>query len=105
MTTFFHLLRIRAVTHDRHAPGGWIAKTDPEGKSWELVSAGYRNSYDIAFNEAGDLFIYDSDMEWDFGTPWYRPTRVCHATSGGDYGWRTGSANTSPAFADFFHRL
>ncbi|KAA6439141.1 c-type cytochrome [Dyadobacter flavalbus] len=86
---------------DRNAPGGWIAHTDPEGKKWELVSAGYRNSYDIAFNEAGDLFIYDSDMEWDFGTPWYRPTRVCHATSGGDYGWRTGSANTSPAFADF----
>ncbi|WP_439555663.1 c-type cytochrome [Dyadobacter sp.] len=91
----------RGHAADRHAPGGWIAHTDPEGKNWELVSAGYRNSYDIAFNEAGDLFIYDSDMEWDFGTPWYRPTRVCHATSGGDYGWRTGSANTSPAFADF----
>ncbi|KQS28249.1 c-type cytochrome [Dyadobacter sp. Leaf189] len=91
----------RGHAADRHAPGGWIAHTDPEGKNWELVSAGYRNSYDIAFNEAGDLFIYDSDMEWDFGTPWYRPTRVCHATSGGDYGWRTGSANTSPSFADF----
>jgi putative heme-binding domain-containing protein len=91
----------RGHANDRHAPGGWIARTDPEGKSWELVSAGYRNPYDIAFNEAGDLFAYDSDMEWDFGTPWYRPTRVCHATSGGDYGWRTGSANTSPAFADF----
>ncbi|QRR00458.1 c-type cytochrome [Dyadobacter sandarakinus] len=91
----------RGHATDRHAPGGWIARTDSEGKSWELFSAGYRNSYDIAFNEAGDLFIYDSDMEWDFGTPWYRPTRVCHAISGGDYGWRTGSANTSPAFADF----
>ncbi|MCE6992161.1 c-type cytochrome [Dyadobacter sp. CY323] len=91
----------RGHANDRHAPGGWIAHTDPEGKTWELVSAGYRNPYDIAFNEAGDLFAYDSDMEWDFGTPWYRPTRVCHATSGGDYGWRTGSANTSPAFADF----
>ncbi|NIJ54144.1 c-type cytochrome [Dyadobacter arcticus] len=91
----------RGHANDRHAPGGWIAHTDPDGKNWELVSAGYRNPYDIAFNEAGDLFAYDSDMEWDFGTPWYRPTRVCHATSGGDYGWRTGSANTSPAFADF----
>ncbi|REA64050.1 heme-binding protein [Dyadobacter luteus] len=90
----------RGHATDRNAPGGWIAHTDPEGKNWELVSAGYRNSYDIAFNEAGDLFIYDSDMEWDFGTPWYRPTRVCHATSGAEYGWRTGSANWSPTFAD-----
>ena len=90
----------RGHANDRNAPGGWIAHTDPEGKNWELVAAGYRNSYDIAFNETGDLFIYDSDMEWDFGTPWYRPTRVCHATSGAEYGWRTGSANWSPTFAD-----
>lgn len=91
----------RGHATDRNAPGGWIAHTDPEGKTWELYTAGFRNPYDIAFNEAGDLFAYDSDMEWDFGTPWYRPTRVCHAVSGGEFGWRTGSANTSPAFADF----
>ena len=23
------------------------------------------------------------------GLPWYRPTRICHAVSGGDHGWRT----------------
>ena len=40
---------------------------------------GYRNPFDIAFNRDGDLFTYDSDMEWDMNTPWYRPTRVCHA--------------------------
>jgi putative heme-binding domain-containing protein len=90
----------RGHANDRNAPGGWVAHTDPEGKNWELMAAGFRNSYDIAFNEAGDLFIYDSDMEWDFGTPWYRPTRVCHVTSGAEYGWRTGSANWSPTFAD-----
>ncbi len=86
--------------NDRHAPGGWIAKTDPEGKSWSLVSAGYRNTYDIAFNEAGDLFAYDSDMEYDLGMPWYRPTRICHSTVGSEYGWRTGSAKWPPYFAD-----
>jgi hypothetical protein len=32
-------------------------------------------------------------MEWDFGTPWYRPTRVNHATSGSELGWRSGSSN------------
>jgi putative heme-binding domain-containing protein len=73
------------------APGGWICRTDFDGKSWELVSIGYRNQYDIAFNPEGELFTFDSDMEWDIGAPWYRPTRVCHATSGSEFGWRSGS--------------
>ena len=90
----------RGHANDRHAPGGWIVNTDPEGKKWELISAGYRNPYDIAFNEAGDLFIYDADMEWDFGQPWYRPTRVSQAVSGGEDGWRTGSGKWHPSFED-----
>ncbi|HND52421.1 MAG TPA: hypothetical protein PLV92_08495, partial [Pirellulaceae bacterium] len=61
------------------APGGWLAKTDPEGKTWEVFSIGYRNQYDLAFNADGELFSYDADMEWDMGSPWYRPTRVVHA--------------------------
>ncbi len=28
---------------------------------------GYRNQYDIALNQDGELFTYDADMEWDFG--------------------------------------
>jgi putative heme-binding domain-containing protein len=90
----------RGHANDRMAPGGWIAHTDPDGKTWELVSAGFRNPFDIAFNEAGDMFTYDSDMEWDFGTPWYRPTRVCHATSASEFGWRTGDAKWAPSFPD-----
>ena len=90
----------RGHANNRMAPGGWIAKIDPEGKSWELVSAGFRNAYDIAFNEAGDLFTYDSDMEWDFGMPWYRPTRICHVTSGSEFGWRTGNQKWSPEYPD-----
>jgi len=85
---------------DRFAPGGWIAHTDSAGQKWELVSAGYRNTFDIAFNDAGDLFAYDSDMEYDFGMPWYRPTRLCHVTSGSEFGWRTGTTPWSPAFPD-----
>jgi putative heme-binding domain-containing protein len=73
------------------APGGWICKTDPDGKKWELVSMGYRNSYDAAFNREGELFTYDSDMEWDMNTPWYRPTRLCHAVDGSEFGWRSGT--------------
>lgn len=73
------------------APGGWIARTDKDGKTWELVSMGYRNQYDLAYNRDGELFTYDSDMEWDMNTPWYRPTRVCHAIDGSEFGWRSGT--------------
>ncbi|MBF9255089.1 c-type cytochrome [Pontibacter sp. 172403-2] len=90
----------RGHANDRKAPGGWIAKIDSLGEHWELISAGYRNPFDIAFNEAGDLFTYDSDMEWDFGMPWYRPTRICHVTSGSEYGWRTGNGKWSPLYPD-----
>lgn len=73
------------------APGGYFVSTDPDGKTWELVSIGYRNQYDAAYNRHGELFTYDSDMEWDMNTPWYRPTRVCHVTSGSEFGWRSGT--------------
>ncbi len=90
----------RGHATDRMAPGGWIAKLDPDGQQWELVGAGFRNTFDFAFNDAGDLFGYDSDMEWDFGMPWYKPTRICHITSGAEFGWRTAASNWSPTFAD-----
>ncbi|HEY8505719.1 MAG TPA: heme-binding protein, partial [Gemmataceae bacterium] len=82
------------------APGGWIARVDPEGKSWEIWSNGYRNEYDIAFNRHGDLFTYDSDMEWDMNTPWYRPTRVCFAASGSEFGWRSGTGKWPAYYPD-----
>ncbi|MCH2115960.1 MAG: DUF1080 domain-containing protein, partial [Pirellulales bacterium] len=82
------------------APGGWICRTDPEGKSWELVSIGHRNPYDLAFNQEGELFTYDADMEWDIGAPWYRPTRLCHVTSGSDFGWRSGSEKWPAYYPD-----
>jgi putative heme-binding domain-containing protein len=82
------------------APGGWIARVTPDGSHWELVSTGYRNTYDIAFNKAGELFAYDSDMEWDVGLPWYRPTRLVHATSGSEFGWRNGSGKWPDYYPD-----
>ncbi len=88
--------------HDPHimAPAGWVAKTDLEGKSWELISMGFRNAYDIAFNREGELFSYDSDMEWDIGLPWYRPTRVVHSVPGADFGFRNGSGKFPTYYAD-----
>jgi len=80
--------------------GGWIARTDSAGSTWELVSSGFRNPFDMGFNEDGELFTYDSDMEWDIGLPWYRPTRICHVTSRSEFGWRAGTLKWSPTYPD-----
>src|SRR5262249_54600473 len=73
---------------------------DPDGKTWEVFSIGYRNEYDFAFNADGEMFVYDSDMEWDMGAPWYRPTRVVHATSGSEFGWRSGTGKWPSYYVD-----
>ena len=88
-----HAARIRA-------PGGWIARFDKDGKNWETIAMGFRNTYDMAFNIDGELFAYDSDMEWDAGTPWYRPTRFYHVASGADFGWRTGTGKWPQWYPD-----
>jgi len=81
----------RGHARGKLAPGGWIARCAPDGTGVEIVSSGYRNQYDIALDPGGELFTYDADMEWDLGSPWYRPTRICHATSGSEFGWRSGT--------------
>lgn len=88
--------------HDPHimAPAGWVARTDLDGSKFELVAMGMRNAYDLAFNHDGELFSYDSDMEWDIGLPWYRPTRICHIVGGADYGWRNGSGKFPTYYPD-----
>ena len=82
------------------APGGWIAQVSPDGQDWKLVANGFRNEYDIAFNPEGELFTYDADMEWDVGSPWYRPTRVNHVTSGAEFGWRSGTGKWPEYYPD-----
>jgi len=82
------------------APGGCVYRVSLDGQRWELLSIGYRNAYDLALDARGELFTFDSDMEWDLNTPWYRPTRLCLVASGSDYGWRNGSGKFPPWFAD-----
>jgi putative heme-binding domain-containing protein len=84
----------------RKPPGGFVVRLDLDGKNAELFASGQRNTYDIAFNTAGELFGFDSDMEWDWGAPWYRPTRVYHIVSGGDQGFREGSGKWPEYFPD-----
>jgi hypothetical protein len=81
-------------------PAGHIIRTDSDGKRWEMIAGGFRNPYGLAFNPDGELFVYDADMEWDEGTPWYRPTRVNHVVSGADYGWRQGTDKWPAYFPD-----
>ena len=90
----------RGHARGRLAPAGWVTKFDPNKKTQEVVSIGYRNQYDIALNRNGDLFTYDADMEWDMGSPWYRPTRICQVVSGSDYGWRSGSGKWPTYYED-----
>jgi putative heme-binding domain-containing protein len=83
-----------------HAPGGFVMRMDEDGRNCELFAAGTRNTYDIAFNAEGELFGFDSDMEWDWGTAWYRPIRVNHWVPGGDYGFREGSGKFPEYYED-----
>ena len=73
------------------APGGTIWRFSPDGKKWWAETNGFRNHYDIAFNQHGDLFTCDSDMEWDVNLPWYRPVRINHCIPGAEFGWRSGA--------------
>ena len=82
------------------APGGTIWRFDLDGKNPALVAAGFRNQFDAAFAPDGELFTFDSDMEWDEGLPWYRAVRVCHCPPGSDFLWRTGAANTPAYYLD-----
>lgn len=90
----------RGHNRGRLAPGGIIYKVDLDGQSFEAYANGFRNIFDAAFNRDGELFTYDADMEYDFNTPWYRPTRINHVTSGAEFGWRNGAGKRPPFYAD-----
>jgi putative heme-binding domain-containing protein len=91
VATFFDKLKI---------PYGHVLKTDENGTKWELIAAGFRNHYDMDFNADGELFTYDSDMEWDAGLPWYRPTRVLHVVPGAEFGFREGNQKWPEYYED-----
>jgi len=97
-----YLLQNYAYGHNGNgkAPGGWVLKLSPDGKEREVMNMGYRNPVDFAFNRDGELFVYDADMEWDIGAPWYRPTRINHGVSGGENGWRATSKKWRKYFPD-----
>ncbi len=87
----------RGFMRDKLGPGGVIYRVSKDGKTFEAFASGFRNIFDAAINREGELFTYDADMEYDFNTSWYRPTRINHVVSGAEFGWRNG-AGKRPAF-------
>ncbi|MSU34725.1 MAG: hypothetical protein EXS36_06360 [Pedosphaera sp.] len=85
---------------DVELPAGHILRVKPDGSEVQLYAGGFRNPLDLAFNQHGDLFTFDADMEWDVGTPWYMPNRVLHVLPGADFGWRRGASRFPEWFAD-----
>lgn len=79
---------------------GHLLRTDRDGREWEIVSAGLRNPYGIAFHADGEAFTYDADAEFDMGAPWYRPTQVKHLVAGADFGWRGVTGKWPPYYPD-----
>ena len=90
----------RNHAHGIMAPGAQLWRTDKDGAEWQQVAWGMRNPYDLAITDAGEIFTYDADMEWDHGTPWYRSPRVLHLVPGGEYGWRSGTAKWPASYVD-----
>ena len=90
----------RGHNRDVLAPGGIIYRFTPDGKTFEAYASGFRNIFDASVNRDGELFTYDADMEYDFNTSWYRPTRINHVTSGAEFGWRNGAGKWPEFYAD-----
>ena len=84
----------------RRAPGGALFRIENGGESFSLLFGGFRNPYNHAYNYEGEVFTFDSDMEWDIDLPWYREVRSVHGVPGADYGWRTGSGKFPPYYLD-----
>lgn len=94
--------RTNGFAADTRAPGSIVVRTrlDDPNAGWEMVVGGMRNHYDGAFNMLGELFTYDSDMEWDRGLPWFRETSSIHLAPGGDFGWRSGNMKHPAYYID-----
>ena len=59
-----------------------------------------RNALHFDWNADGEIFSFDSDMEPEFGVPWYRPVRVFWMPSGADLGYRGNSGKYPPYYED-----
>lgn len=92
--------RTRSIGNRPGTEKGYLISTDAEGNARELHCVGLRNPYGVAFHRDGEPFTFDADNEGDIGLPLYRPTRVNHLVSGGNYGWWQVNGNQNwPVYA------
>lgn len=101
---------VRHVGSPVQAPRcGAILRVSTDGKQFEVLADGFRNSYDLAFHAAGNLFTVDSDGERDHHLPWYTPTRLFDVAAGRSHGWmhdgHQRSWNRPESFADNVDRV
>lgn len=95
-----HTSPFREARRGQATREGWLLRTDANGQNCEVVAAGMRNPFGVAFNADGEAFTYDADAEFDMGAPWYRPTRVLQLSAGADFGWRGVTGRWPPYFPD-----
>ena len=84
----------------RQIEGGALLRFNDAGI--EAVAHGFRNPYDFAWNDFGDLFTYDSDCERDYFLPWYSPTRIFQIAPSGHHGWRLDGYTRSWPRPDYY---
>jgi putative membrane-bound dehydrogenase-like protein len=84
----------------RKPQAGVLMRLKPDLSGGEIISDGFRNAYDFAFNHQGDVFVFDSDGERDVSLPWYRPTRVFHSLPATHAGWLSRSWKRPDDFLD-----
>jgi quinoprotein glucose dehydrogenase len=64
--------------------GGAVFRCRPDGSKMETFALGLVNPYgDVAFDEAGNLFLADEGADGPFAG-----VRLLHAAEGNDFGWR-----------------
>lgn len=79
---------------------GTLLRLKPDLSGGEVVSDGFRNAYDFAFNSAGDFFTFDSDDERDISLPWYLPTQVFHVLPLSSAGYVTSGLKRPGTYPD-----
>ena len=89
--------------HDPHvmAPGGWVARTDQDGKNWELLLR--RPAQHLRHRlQRRRRAVHATTPTWS-GTPARRGTARPASTtlvSGGEYGWRNGTGKWPAYYPD-----
>jgi putative heme-binding domain-containing protein len=84
----------------RQAVHSGVYRWDPALDKFTVLFGGNRNAYDHAYNLDGEVFLFDSDMEWDINMPWYREVRTVHGIPGGNFGYRDGSGKYPAYYLD-----